>query len=137
MTNCEEKLNIIIWTTTPWTIPCNKAIAFSKKLDYKIIEIEEDLSSLSLRSGEKLILAENLLENFLTTHSIKKFSIHNSIKVEDLEKLICEHPLKSIGYKFKVRLFDSWHVTDETGTGFVHIAPNHGIEDFEVGKKII
>ena len=135
VTNWEENLNIIIWTTTPWTIPCNKAIAFSKKLDYKIIKIEEDLGSLSLKSGEKIILAENLIQNFLVTHSIKKFSILNSMKVADLEKLICEHPLKSIGYKFEVRLFDSWHVTDEAGTGFVHIAPNHGIEDFEVGIK--
>ncbi len=135
VTNSQENLSIIIWTTTPWTIPCNKAIAFSKKLDYKIIEIEEDLNSLSLKSGEKLILAENLIQNFLSTHSIKKFSIHNSIKDEILENLICEHPLKSIGYEFEVRLFDSWHVNDETGTGFVHIAPNHGIEDFEVGTK--
>ena len=135
ITNLKDNMSVLIWTTTPWTIPCNRAIAFSNSLTYRTILIEEDLNSLSLKKGERLILAENLISNFCEVHRIENFKIESSIKIEDFKNLICEHPLKKIGFEFNVRLFESSHVTDETGTGFVHIAPNHGVEDFDVGVK--
>ena len=58
-----------------------------------------------------------------------------STSSEEIEKIECSHPLKNGGYEDSVKIFPSSHVTSESGTGFVHIAPNHGIEDFEVGKK--
>ncbi len=133
--NFHKNSYIVIWTTTPWTIPCNKAIAFSKKLNYKSVEICEDIDSLSFKKGERLLIEESLISDFFDRHSIKNFKIHAKIETSKLEQLVCEHPLKNLGYNFSVNLFDGEHVSAETGTGFVHIAPNHGIEDFELGKK--
>ena len=133
--NRKEEISILIWTTTPWTIPCNKAIAFSRKLNYKLVEINDNYENLCLKKGEKILLAENLISIFCSFHSIKDFKIKEKIKSEELEELICEHPLKNLGYKSEVKVFEGEHVTDEAGTGFVHIAPNHGVEDFEVGRK--
>jgi len=135
ITNYNEKTNVLIWTTTPWTIPCNKAIAFSKTLKYKFLEVKKDIKSMNLFKGEKILLAENLISNFCSEHSIDDFIISGDLKNKDIQSFICEHPLKKIGYNFEVPLFEGSHVTDETGTGFVHIAPNHGVEDFEIGKE--
>ncbi len=133
--NFHENSSIIIWTTTPWTLPCNKAIAFSKNLTYKLVEICEESKNLSLKKGEKILLAENLISTFFDLHSIKNFNVKEKVKSEDLKEIICQHPLKNLGYKSDVIVNEGEHVTDETGTGFVHIAPNHGIEDFDFGKK--
>ena len=130
-----ENSSIIIWTTTPWTIPCNKAVAFSDSLNYQLIQIEENIEQFNLIKSERIIIAENLLLDFCKKHSLKNYKIIKTIETIDLNKIKCAHPLKEIGYDFTVNLFAAEHVTDETGTGFVHIAPNHGIEDFEVGKK--
>ena len=128
--------SIVIWTTTPWTIPCNKAIAFSSNLNYQLIEIGQNDNNLSLSKGEKIIIAENLVSNFCNIHSIKNFKIIKEVKTQQLKEIICEHPLKNLGYDSDVKVCEGEHVTDDTGTGFVHIAPNHGVEDFEFGKKI-
>ena len=66
---------------------------------------------------------------------IKEFYIKGDVSSEEIKKIECSHPLKKGGYEDSVKVFPSSHVTSESGTGFVHIAPNHGIEDFEVGKK--
>ncbi|MFL2679706.1 MAG: isoleucine--tRNA ligase [Alphaproteobacteria bacterium] len=131
----KDKISIIIWTTTPWTIPCNKAIAYSSELEYLMVKINEDLPELNLKIGETLIISENLVENFIIEHGIKKYEVKNKISSNDLEDLVCMHPLKNKGFEFDVKIFPSSHVTDDTGTGFVHIAPNHGLEDFELGQK--
>ena len=131
--NYHDNAHILIWTTTPWTIPCNRAIAFSKTLKYKLIEIKKDFEFLSLSKGEKFLLAENLISFFCDEHSIDEYEILEELKANDLQKLKCEHPLKDIGYNLEVPIFQGSHVSDEAGTGFVHIAPNHGLEDFEVG----
>ncbi len=131
----QNNSSIVIWTTTPWTIPCNKAIAFSAKLNYKLVEISQDDKTLSLIKGEKIILAENLINDFCNTHSIKNFKIISDVQTKQLKEIICEHPLKELGYNLSVKVYEGEHVTDDTGTGFVHIAPNHGVEDFEIGKE--
>ena len=133
--NMSEDLSIIIWTTTPWTIPCNRAIAYSQELKYKKILILSDYDQKNLKKNDKVIISENLIENFLSRHKIEKFSILDDVNEDELKKFICSHPLKKLGFNFEIRLYPSNHVTDETGSGFVHIAPNHGVEDFEVGLK--
>ena len=130
-----ENCSVIIWTTTPWTIPCNRAIAYSNKLNYKLIEILEENCNCFLKKKEKILIAENLITDFCQKHSLNNFRIVKSFENSDLKSLKCKHPLEKIGYDFTVNLYQADHVTDETGTGFVHIAPNHGLEDFEVGKK--
>ena len=133
--NEDKNISIVIWTTTPWTIPCNKAIAYSTKLKYLCIEIKEVYPNLNLKKGEKLILAETLLSDFLDKNGIKKYKILEPIENQKIKELICNHPLKNLGFDFEVKIYSSKHVTDENGTGFVHIAPNHGQDDFDLGKK--
>ncbi len=126
---------IVIWTTTPWTIPCNRAIAYSKKLQYKTLRFTEKINELNINKNESIILASALVEDFISKHKIEKFEIVNDISHVELEKLVCDHPLKEKGFENPIKVYPSDHVTDDAGTGFVHIAPNHGLEDFEVGKK--
>ena len=133
--NISEDLSIIIWTTTPWTIPCNRAIAYSRKLKYKKILILNDYDKKNLKKNDKVIISENLIENFLLQHKIEKYKILDDVNEDEFKNFICSHPLKKLGFNFEIRLFPSNHVTDENGSGFVHIAPNHGVEDFEVGLK--
>ena len=130
-----NQTSVLIWTTTPWTIPCNKAIAYSKNLTYKIIEFTEKENSLNINKNEKIIISSRLIEDFAKLHSLKNFKIKKEISHKELENLTCDHPLHENGFIFDVKIYPSDHVTDETGTGFVHIAPNHGEEDFSVGQK--
>ena len=131
----KSRTSIVIWTTTPWTIPCNKAIAYSKNLQYKTLRFSEKINELNINKNESIILASTLVEDFISKHKIEKFDIVNEISHVELEKLVCDHPLKEKGFENPIKVYPSDHVTDDAGTGFVHIAPNHGLEDFEVGKK--
>ena len=130
----KENLSIIIWTTTPWTIPCNRGLAYSQELRYKIIKIEQDYPELNLSKNEKLIIAEDLLSDFIELNQINSFNELENIANEKIGELTCKHPLESLGFEFDVKVFPSNHVTAENGTGFVHIAPNHGQEDFDLGQ---
>ncbi len=113
--------SVVIWTTTPWTLPANVAIAVHPDFDYVLIETD----------AENLILAERLLEEFSTKTGINKFKIKERFKGKDMEGIICCHPF--IERDSVVILAD--YVTMDTGTGAVHIAPGHGQEDYVSGKK--
>ena len=130
-----SELSIIIWTTTPWTLPGNRAIAFSKQLSYQLVEICENYEDKNLFKGERIIFSKKLVKDFMKKLNISSYKIISDYHVSSLEKIICRHPLYKFGYNFEVPVLDAEHVTDDTGSGFVHIAPSHGIEDFQVGKK--
>ncbi len=130
-----ENANIIIWTTTPWTLPGNRAIAFSHNIKYQVISFGESYPELNIRKEEKIVFSSALFKSFAEKHGLNSFKIIKEFDGEKLKNTVCEHPFKDLGYKFDVPLFSGEHVTDETGSGFVHIAPSHGIEDFEFGKK--
>ena len=130
-----EAKSIVIWTTTPWTIPCNRAIAYSNDLNYKILEVQDNSDNKNFKVGEEILICEDLIEDFVQKTNIKEFDLKGDISSEEIGKMECSHPLKDAGYEDSIKVFPSSHVTSETGTGFVHIAPNHGLEDFEVGKK--
>ncbi|MGZ5988005.1 MAG: isoleucine--tRNA ligase [Rhizomicrobium sp.] len=120
--------SIVIWTTTPWTIPGNRAIAFSPTMGYGLYEVVgADEDSLA-QVGEKIALADALAEQ-TARHS--KFSLKRLGSV-DPAGAICAHPFRGHGYDFDVPLLPGEHVTADTGTGFVHTAPGHGEEDFEL-----
>lgn len=112
---------LVIWTTTPWTIPANVAICLHPDFDYVLAEVD----------GEKLVVAKELLENFVKEIGRKSFKILKEFKGTDLEYVVCQHPI--MDRDSLVILGD--HVTLEAGTGCVHTAPGHGVEDFEVGRK--
>ena len=122
-------LSVVIWTTTPWTIPGNRAVAFSPKIAYGVYEVKEAADENWAKKGEKFILAHSLADNFQ-----KAARIDELVPIQDVEPsgLICRHPLHESGYKFLVHLYEADFVTEDTGTGFVHIAPGHGSDDYEL-----
>jgi isoleucyl-tRNA synthetase len=121
---------IVIWTTTPWTIPANRAIAYGD-FDYSILEVTEVLPDSLLHKGEKLVVAAVLSEAFQKSAKIVA-RIVETISATALNGTKSAHPLAKHGYEFAVPLLAGDFVTTETGTGFVHIAPGHGEDDFNL-----
>lgn len=121
---------VVIWTTTPWTIPGNRAIAFSSRYPYGLFEVESAQNDFGPQPGEKLIFATRLADEAAAKAKLT-FKLVRDIEPEELAGLLCAHPLKDLGYTFPVPLLDGDHVTDDAGTGFVHTAPSHGREDFD------
>ncbi len=125
--------NIVIWTTTPWTIPGNRALAYGKELEYSLIVVEELEEDSLVKKNDKLIFASELLESVTTEIGIKQFSIKKKFKGDNLSTCECEHPFKQLGYDFIVKPFHGDFVNLEQGTGVVHIAPGHGDDDYVLG----
>ena len=128
--NCQDA-SVIIWTTTPWTIPGNRAIAYSKSITYSMFEVVSLEEHSTLQVGDKIIIADELLDNVKVQCKIRELKKISEVK--NLDKIICNHPFKKSGYDFEVRIFDADFVTLEQGTGFVHIAPGHGADDYNLG----
>jgi isoleucyl-tRNA synthetase len=125
--------SVVIWTTTPWTIPGNRAISYSPNIIYGVYEVTDSPEGNWAQRGEKFILAENLAEQVMKAAKVTGYQLLRELQWDQLP-LYCAHPLATFdaGYRFKVPLLSGAHVTDETGTGFVHTAPGHGREDFDV-----
>ncbi|PDT18504.1 isoleucine--tRNA ligase [Rhizobium sp. J15] len=124
---------VVIWTTTPWTIPGNRAIAYSSRVAYGLYEVTAAENDFGPRPGEKLIFADKLAEESFAKAKLQYKRLAD-VTAADLAGINCAHPLKGLGdgYEFAVPLLDGDHVTDDAGTGFVHTAPSHGREDFDV-----
>jgi isoleucyl-tRNA synthetase len=123
--------NVVIWTTTPWTIPGNRAVSFSSKIDYGFYIVDEAPEGNWLQPGVGLILADKLAPQVMAAAKVEKYTrSFDTLTAETLSGLILAHPLKNLGYNFQVPLLDGDHVTDDTGTGFVHTAPGHGADDY-------
>ena len=126
-----EDLNdseIIIWTTTPWTIPANKALAYNESLDYLLIQIHDDGDF----KDKKIIIAEALLESVITECEIKKYTNVKKFKGKEFKGTICKHPFYELGYTHDIPMLEARFVTTEQGTGIVHCAPSHGPDDFNL-----
>jgi len=117
-----KQVSVVIWTTTPWTLPANLAIALHPDLEYVAAETE---------NGEVLILAVGLLDMCMNTFGIESYEIVQEFKATDLERLEAKHPLYDRSSLFVLAPY----VTLEAGTGCVHTAPGHGREDYETGLK--
>jgi isoleucyl-tRNA synthetase len=131
--NALQNASIVIWTTTPWTIPGNRAISFSPKVDYGLYEVLDAPTDNWTKVGDHLVLANKVAVDVLRQARVTAFKKLADIEADQLEFIWCNHPLKSLGgYDFPVPLLAGDHVTDDAGTGFVHTAPGHGREDFEV-----
>ena len=120
---------IIIWTTTPWTIPANKALAYNKDLDYSIIKINVASKNFD---GKKIVIATRLLDQVLKECEIVNYVLIKNLKGKDFEGVVCSHPFEKIGYQYDVPMLEANFVTLEQGTGFVHCAPSHGPDDFNL-----
>jgi isoleucyl-tRNA synthetase len=126
--------SVVIWTTTPWTIPGNRAISFSPKIAYGLFEVTDAPADNWAKNGDLLILADALAESVFKQARVTAYKKVRDIPSDTMDAIECAHPLKGLagGYEFTVPLLPGEHVTDDTGTGFVHTAPGHGREDFDV-----
>ena len=122
---------IVIWTTTPWTIPGNRAIAFSSEISYGLYQVADATDGSLARPGENLLLADTLAEQ-VAKHAKMMISRVRTVSNAELASLVAAHPLRSVGYTFEVPVLPAAFVTADTGTGFVHNAPGHGEDDFEL-----
>ncbi|OUR77688.1 isoleucine--tRNA ligase [Alphaproteobacteria bacterium 46_93_T64] len=125
--------SVVIWTTTPWTMPGNRAVAFGNDINYVGVEVTEIVEGSLAKVGEKLFLAADLVDDLKQVCGIANVTTVWKGLGTELKGLICKHPFAGQGYEFDVPLLDGEHVTVEAGTGFVHTAPGHGQEDYEVG----
>ena len=125
---------VLIWTTTPWTIPGNRAISFSKRIDYGLYEVIAADEGNWAEVGSRYIVAEKLASSVFESAKVTEYKQLSRIDPKVLEYGQCEHPLKGFDmrYNFNVPLLDGDHVTDDAGTGFVHTAPSHGADDYNV-----
>lgn len=122
--NTSDPVSVIIWTTTPWTLPSNQAVCLNAELDYALVKCE-------LPSGaEILMLAKDMVDDVLARYGIEKSAIIAEAKGSALENILLEHPFVDK----QVPLILGEHVTTEAGTGAVHTAPDHGLDDFYVGQ---
>ena len=145
-----EGASVVIWTTTPWTLPGNRAIGYGADMDYAMIEVVEPAIDSLLKTGDRLIvcingpglewdilktLPENTASASYPALGIKKLSIIRSYRGSEFKGVVCRHPLHGKGYDFDVPLLPGDFITTDTGTGFVHIAPGHGEDDHRLGLK--
>ena len=123
-----EDASIVIWTTTPWTIPANKALAYNESLDYLLIQINDEGEF----KDKKIVIAEALLESVINDCGIQKYKTLNNFKGKEFLNTICNHPFLELGYDYDVPMLEARFVTTEQGTGIVHCAPSHGPDDFNL-----
>ena len=125
--------SIVIWTTTPWTIPGNRALAVGAGIDYVALEVKSVSDGAKSKVGDKLIVAEPLMNDFQNEVGISASKTVWRGKGAALVGTATQHPLNGQGYDFAVKVWPGDFVTTEAGTGFVHIAPGHGVDDYELG----
>ncbi len=123
---------VVIWTTTPWTIPGNRAVNYSPRVAYGLYEVGEVQNDFGPRSGEKLIFAKALAEDAESKAKLE-LNLLRDVSAQELASLELSHPFSGLGggYNYVVPMLAGDHVTDDAGTGFVHTAPSHGREDFD------
>ncbi len=133
--NISEIINtdIVIWTTTPWTIPGNRALAYGNDLEYNLVEVKEIDDQSLAKIGDRIIIANDLMALALKEIGIAKTNIIKTFLGKDMSGTYCEHPFKSIGYDFIVPALEADFVNLEQGTGIVHVAPGHGADDYNLG----
>jgi len=127
-----QKASVVIWTTTPWTIPGNRAISFSSRISYGLYEVTAAPENNWAKSGDTYVLADKLAAEVMKAAKIEPEGYRRlgEVPADVLRTVSCAHPLAALGYDFEVPLLDGDHVTDDTGTGFVHTAPGHGTDDY-------
>jgi isoleucyl-tRNA synthetase len=133
--NAARNASVVIWTTTPWTIPANRAISYNPDIAYAVYEVEAIEGGLPFqpwaKPGDRLILAERLAGEVMAAAKVAKF---HKVEAVDCQGMVCEHPLAALDshYGFQAPLLAGDHVTEDAGTGFVHTAPGHGADDYVV-----
>ena len=123
--------SIVIWTTTPWTIPANKALAYNSNIEYSVLEI----SDLEYFKEKRVVVAKNLIETITKECEIKNYKEIKTFKGSELKGTICHHPFVKMNFNYNVPMLDGQFVNLDQGTGIVHCAPSHGPDDFNLCLK--
>jgi isoleucyl-tRNA synthetase len=121
---------VVIWTTTPWTMPGNRGLAYGAEIEYALVRVDGVAEASLSRPGETVLVALKLLPAYLQDAGI---TLHHVLSVHqgaEFAGVMCAHPLRGRGYDYDVPLLAGDFVTTEQGTGFVHLAPAHGEDDF-------
>ena len=126
---------VVIWTTTPWTIPGNRALAYGAEIEYALLRIDGVAEGSSSVPGERVLIALKLVPDYLRDAGITLHHVLHVHRGAELGGLVCAHPLRGQGYDFDVPLLEGGFVTTEQGTGFVHLAPGHGEDDFALCRE--
>src|SRR5437588_1878715 len=124
----------VIWTTTPWTLPGNRAIAYGAGLDYAVVQVDTAGEKSRAQPGERLLIAVPLIEETAKQSGIEAHTVEARFPGAALAGTVARHPLHGQGYDFPVPLLAADFVAANTGTGLVHIAPGHGADDWELGQ---
>ena len=127
-----QDAKVVIWTTTPWTLPGNRAISFSHRIAYGLYRVTAAPEGNWAEAGETYVLADKLAEGVMQAAKVEAFERLRDVPASELARMAAAHPLEKLGYDFDVPLLDGDHVTDDAGAGFVHTAPGHGREDFDI-----
>ncbi|GGO88263.1 isoleucine--tRNA ligase [Marinobacterium nitratireducens] len=121
----EGPVSLVIWTTTPWTLPANQAVSLNAELDYALVQVEIN------QGPERIVVSADMLDDIMARWGVDKFEKLATCSGKSLERLVLEHPF----YDRQVPVILGEHVTTDAGTGAVHTAPDHGMEDFVVGQE--
>ncbi|MEM9901768.1 MAG: isoleucine--tRNA ligase [Pseudomonadota bacterium] len=134
--------SVLIWTTTPWTIPQNRAVAFNPELSYGLYEVTATPDECWAAVGDRYLVADALAEDVMTRARLEDGQWHRvrHVSADELSSLAMAHPLRGVAdgageWDYDVPMLPGDHVTDEAGTGFVHTAPSHGADDYVLGVK--
>ncbi len=135
-----SEARVVIWTTTPWTIPSNKAVAYNPKIAYGLYRVEATEEESWTNAGDLYAFADALAEDALGKSRVTEFTRLRDVTGDELGALSLSHPFAGIEgadgfWDYEVPMIDGDHVTDDAGTGFVHTAPSHGVDDYECFVK--
>ena len=136
----EKPASVVIWTTTPWTIPQNRAVAYNPAIAYGLYRVDAVAENATATPGELLVLADALAEGVMQSAKVESFARVADVTAADMEGLVLSHPLRGVEggngeWDYDVPLLPGDHVTEDAGTGFVHTAPSHGDDDYQLGLK--
>jgi len=131
---------VVIWTTTPWTIPSNKAVAYNEKVAYGLYQVDATEEESWTKPGDLYLFADTLAEDALTKSRVTEFTRVRDVEAIEFEGMVLNHPFHDMDgaegfWDYPVPMIDGDHVTDDAGTGFVHTAPSHGADDYEAFVK--
>jgi len=131
---------VVIWTTTPWTIPQNRAVAYGPGIAYGLYRVDTLEEKSTATEGETLVLADALAQSVMTAAKVAGFTRVRDVNVNEFEGVILRHPYAGVDggngeWDYDVPMLPGDHVTDDAGTGFVHTAPSHGDDDYQLGLK--
>ncbi|MCF8485813.1 MAG: isoleucine--tRNA ligase [Rhodobacteraceae bacterium] len=132
--------SVVIWTTTPWTIPQNRAVSYNPNISYGLYRVDAVAENSTAQAGETLLVADALAEAVMKAAKVEGFARLRDVSATELDGVMLSHPYHGVEggngeWDFDVPMLPGDHVTDDAGTGFVHTAPSHGDDDYQMGVK--